>query len=735
MSKVCSHKLNTGIRSSLVFALISLVIFSASRFISIDKFPIYFFCDEAFHQIYAQALLDNGFRDSRGVLLPLYIEKASGRWVPQITLYLYMLPVLLWGKSVVLTRIVTAIFAVLGAWATALVLRRGFQLRYWWTAIPILGVMPVWLLHSRTAFETVLVVAFIPWFLYAYIRYRSGEKCWLLVSTFLGAIIAYSHFSGMIVICSLALLLFLSDLKFHLSGWRHLVLALLLAMFLLIPFFRFRASNPGAMLQQLQVIESPWVREDLSYSEKIKQMVERYLSAYSPSYWFSAHTRDGERHFWKDRAYIPDWFLPFMVLGGVLGAIRFRNPNYRMIWALLLASGAPVLIVQLLVMRVFYLIIPITLLVAIGLNWLLCFGIEQRAEARAIEVGFEEQEDVLSKKIEVDHLRLSSGFLSRFKAVIGKLTMIVNHGKAYVALSILLTIFAGVYSWRLLHEALDEAPLWYGDYYLFGVQWGGQELYDAIKDEQKRDPRATFFVTSEWANAAGTFHKFYLSAEEQKRVSSAQIREVIFKGSPLKMDGVYVITEPEYQVVQQSPKVVIDEVVRTIPNPKGEPHIRFIKVHYVPELAEILKREREERQKPVESLVDVEGQAWRVWHSVGDLGSAFNMFDGNRGSVLRGLEANPFKIEIEFPSARSFSSLSVGLFPMKAQVDVVAQTEAGESIRLRVAKDTTEEDDTLLIGNGRRLENIKTLKFEVSELNKGIQDEVHVHIREIKLNP
>jgi len=103
-----------------------------------------------------------------------------------------MLPVLIWGKSVVLTRLVSAIFAVLGAWGAALLLKRGFGLRYWWTAIPVLCVMPVWLLHSRTAFETVLVVMFIPWFLYSYIRYLSGEKTWILVATFLGAIIAYS---------------------------------------------------------------------------------------------------------------------------------------------------------------------------------------------------------------------------------------------------------------------------------------------------------------------------------------------------------------------------------------------------------------------------------------------------------------------------------------------------------------------------------------------------------------
>ena len=108
MARRVSFKLDSS-SIAVLFAIVSLIIFTITRTVEIDKFPIYFFCDEAFHQIYAQALLDNGFRDSRGVLLPLYIEKASNRWVPQITLYLYMLPVLIWGKSVVLTRLVTAI--------------------------------------------------------------------------------------------------------------------------------------------------------------------------------------------------------------------------------------------------------------------------------------------------------------------------------------------------------------------------------------------------------------------------------------------------------------------------------------------------------------------------------------------------------------------------------------------------------------------------------------------------
>lgn len=718
--------------SGAIFASLTLIISLISRVYKIDKFPIYFFCDEAFHQIYAQALLDNGFRDSRGVLLPLYIEKASNRWVPQITLYLYMLPVLIWGKSVVLTRLVTAIFAVLGAWGAALVLKRGFGLRYWWTAIPVLCVMPVWLLHSRTAFETVLVVAFIPWFLYSYIRYLSGEKTWILVATFLGAIIAYSHFSGMIVICSLALLLFLSDLRLHLNNWRYLALALVVSGVLLIPFFRFRLSNPGAMVQQLQVIESPWVREDLSLGEKFRTTGERYLSAYSPSYWFTAHTRDGERHFWKDREYIPSWLLPFMVLGGIIAALGFKHSKYRLVWALMLASGAPVLVVQLLVMRVFYLIIPITLLVVIGLNWLLCLGDENRSSASLAD-------NLRLNKLLGDISPKEEAYASRDsdkpKGPLNKLRKLANSAISYVFISSVLTIFTGAFSWRLMNEALVEAPKWYGDYYLFGVQWGGQELYDAIKEEQRSDERARFLVTPEWANAAGNFHKFYLTPEEQKRVTSAQLREVVFKGTPLDPDGIYVVTEPEYKVAQQSPKVVIDRVVRTILNPKGDPQFRFIKLHYVPELAEILRREKDERQKPVESVVEVEGEKWLVRHSVGDLGSAFNMFDGNRSSVLRGLEANPFKIEIEFPSARSFSSVSVGLFPMRAKVDVIAEGDMGTTASFSGSKNTTEEDDTIILSSGERLEDIKTLKFEITELNKGIQDEIHIHIREIKLHP
>ena len=68
----------------LFFAGICL--FAFSRFYHLADFPIYFFCDEAFIGAQTRHLLDNGFRDGQGRLLPMYYQKAPGRWVPQISL-------------------------------------------------------------------------------------------------------------------------------------------------------------------------------------------------------------------------------------------------------------------------------------------------------------------------------------------------------------------------------------------------------------------------------------------------------------------------------------------------------------------------------------------------------------------------------------------------------------------------------------------------------------------------
>ena len=81
-----------------------------TRLIALDKFPIYFFSDEAIQTMSAFDLINRGFRDLEGNLFPLYFENG-----PQFNLSLsvWLQVLIAWlPRSVWLTRALPAIISM-----------------------------------------------------------------------------------------------------------------------------------------------------------------------------------------------------------------------------------------------------------------------------------------------------------------------------------------------------------------------------------------------------------------------------------------------------------------------------------------------------------------------------------------------------------------------------------------------------------------------------------------------
>ena len=93
-----------GLKAEWAIFGLALLVYLGTRLWSIDRFPIYFFADEATHAVYAQDLLDRGFKDAGGAFLPIYFEAAGKRWTPLLSVYIHAVSVALFGKSVLVTR-------------------------------------------------------------------------------------------------------------------------------------------------------------------------------------------------------------------------------------------------------------------------------------------------------------------------------------------------------------------------------------------------------------------------------------------------------------------------------------------------------------------------------------------------------------------------------------------------------------------------------------------------------
>src|SRR3989304_260031 len=133
---------------------LSLAVFAVTRLIGIEDFPIYFFTDEAANTVLAAEFLPNG--------LPA---------------------------------------------AVGLTLRDVFHTRLAWLGVLLLVITPAWFLHSRTAFETSLYVSMFAWFVYFYLRYRSGHVSAMFPAVVFGALAFYSYNTGQagLVLCALLL--------------------------------------------------------------------------------------------------------------------------------------------------------------------------------------------------------------------------------------------------------------------------------------------------------------------------------------------------------------------------------------------------------------------------------------------------------------------------------------------------------------------------------------------------
>ena len=178
---------------------LALLLYLVVRLIQIDDYPIYFFTDEAVQTVQAADLVRDGFYSAEHEFLPTYFYNGY-QYNLSTSVYLQVLPYMLFGKSVVLTRSVAASATLLGALAVGLILRRVFAMPYAWCAVLLFSITPAWFLHSRTAFETGLSVTFYALFLYFYLVYRTSNPRSLYPAILAAALTFYSYSPARMVI-------------------------------------------------------------------------------------------------------------------------------------------------------------------------------------------------------------------------------------------------------------------------------------------------------------------------------------------------------------------------------------------------------------------------------------------------------------------------------------------------------------------------------------------------------
>lgn len=673
---------------------IAISLYLLTRLIGLADWPIYFFTDEAIQTIMAQDFVHNGLRNYDGEFLPTYFSKDPTYNLSSTSVYLQVIPYLLFGKSVFVTRAVSVLMTTFGAFLLGLILRDFFKLRYWWAGVLLLSIAPAWFLHSRTAFEMGEMIAFYIGFLYFYLLYRYKNPRYLYASLVFGALTFYTYSPAQFIMLFNGLFLLASDARYHWQNRKVALRGLLLLGLLALPFLRFYLAHPESPLQNLTT-RAPFWMQPAPWSEKIGHYFSEYLSGLSPLYWFFPNQHDLARHLMKGYGHLLLVTLPFFFIGLVICLWKFHSSAHRLLLISLLAAPAGSALVAVGITRMLIFVIPAALLISLG-----------------VDLGMQGLEKLVNYLRDWRQKQKSS----------------LDAGRMHVWLSVSLAVVLCGANIYMLRDALVNGPLWYQDYTLGGMQYGARQLFGAVKEYLKEHPDVNMIVSPSWTNGADAVADFFLPKGAPVRLGS--IEGYLYQHLPLDENTVFVMIPSEMEKVLSTAKFKDVHIEKTLPYPNGKPGFFFVRLEYADNIDDLLAQEQEARRVLQEGTVTIDGQDVAVRYSMLDMGNIQNVFDGDPTSLVRTLEANPFVIELTFPELRAISGLTaiIGSANVQITAQLYSQPDAQPSVfQITYQGSVAAPQATLDFGQTVLAQKVR---LEIKE--PGISEPSHIHVWEIK---
>jgi hypothetical protein len=660
---------------TLLFSL-SVIVYLLVRVIGLSDFPIYFFTDEAVQTIIAADLVRDEFFGSDGVFLPTYFENAF-LYNLSLSVYAQVLPLLLFGKSVFITRLTSVIIGMTGAIAVTLTLKRAYKLDHWWAGVLVFSAIPAWFLHSRTAFETAIFVAFMAWTLYFYLRYRQDNPRFLYASIAFGGLSFYSYRGGQLILIGFAAVVFVLDFRYHIKHRRTLLGGLLLALLFSVPYIRFQLVHRDETYFHLRMLDT-FLLYDIPVQEKIARFFKNYLSGIDPRFWLEPGGRELVRHYMKGHGHISPIMAPFIIIGLGLSLINLEKPQHRTTLALALVAPLGAALAGVGITRVLVFIVPAALFATVGIS------------------------AVASRISSEDPSRMYSGLIFA-----------------------VLVFFNSFMLW----DALTNGPTWFQDYGLNGMQYGARQVFGLTEELMKEDPERTIIVSPIWANGTDILMRFFIPDGSTAYMGNAD--GFLERERELNDEIVFVLTAEEYQRLKADPKVADIQVLDTIELPNGRTGFYVTTFSYSDQAKSIFAEEEHERSRPRTGTVEWKGQTIAISYPYLDMGDLSQIFDGDDFTLARTHSANPavFSFTFEEPIALEAIRLTTGSMEMQLTVNLY-QKGSSDPLKYEQTYLNLPDDPTVTLEFDEIVDDVLKLQIEILSLIPG--DPFKIHIRELE---
>ncbi|NPV74852.1 MAG: hypothetical protein HPY59_00605 [Anaerolineae bacterium] len=661
---------------------VCLAVYLVIQLAGLQAYPAHFSCDEAVSMVNASALLRNGLRGDHGELLPTFTKNDS-QYSLSATVYFAILPYLLFGKSVLAVRLITAFVALLGALWFTLFIRDFVRLREWWLSPLLLSLAPAWFFLARTGLETAQMTAFYIGFWYYYACYRFRRPTFLFPALILGGLVFYTYTPGQIIIVVSGLILLAVDWRYHWQqrsiAWKGALVLILLAL----PLMRFIHLEPGEYGRRLNMYNSYWIWPDLTLLQKTGIFLLQYLGGLNPVFWFSPHI-EGEhiRYAMGNRPPLPWLYAPLILLGLYTLVRGWRaHPELRLaIYALLAAPVGAAVVAGGTLPRLLAVAFPLLLFAALGLSAALAW-LEKRRPA-------------LQK---------------------------------WSALTLLLFLSAtGIFT---MLDAYKNGSRWLTDYGLSGLQWGAPQLYGAAREHILKHPQDVILISPNWTFQGQTLRNFFTDDHPQIRVQA--VTDFLGAYQEDISQFVFVLTPEDFWQVQQSGKLKPPEVIQITPYPDGRDGFYWARLSYVEDITSILENERTERRKLVKETLLLDGEEVTVQYSTLDMGNIANVFDGDPDSLIRSAVANPLVVSVEFKEARPMRSVTAlaGAEPVTLTVEVTDSEGIHWTFKAQGALVADFKKVTVNFGAALDVKSLNILLYD-----DYVPEPANVHLWEIQFN-
>jgi hypothetical protein len=225
------------------------------------------------------------------------------------------------------------------------------------------------------------------------------------------------------------------------------------------------------------------------------------------------------------------------------------------------------------------------------------------------------------------------------------------------------------YNMYMLWDALENGPQWYSDYGINGMQYGASQVFGEVRQYLLLSPETKIILSPTWANGTDVLARFFFNDPQPFKLGS--IAGFMTAFTPIDTDTLFIMTPEEFEQTQASGKFKDILVEKTVRYPNGQPGFYFVRLRYVDNILPIFAQEQAARRIPQEADVDIAGQLAHVKYSYLDLGDISLAFDGDPSTLMRTMEANPLKLQIDFLEPQHLHQVTVivGGVPTRVQVE------------------------------------------------------------------